>query len=88
MVLTPRGEYLLVRLEGRFKGVAMAADKRTDTFTSGIVVSFGSEVPEAEGAMLNKRVYFEDYKYGKEALQDSADYTFVHYNDVKGYENE
>jgi co-chaperonin GroES (HSP10) len=83
MDIIPLNGCLLVKLTGAYEFVA-SPDKKYDTKTSGIVVA-ADDI--ADIALLNHKVFFEEYKDGTIVDIDGVKHAFIKREDVRGYQH-
>ena len=82
--LHPINGCVLVELAESFQYVA-TPDKQYSTKTSGIVKAVSSEDQEI---LLEKKVYFEEYKDGTQIQMDDKTFAFIKNEDIRGYYGE
>lgn len=94
--LIPVNDCVLVRLEEQYNNF-QTRESKYDTRTHGIMVAahdLNKVLREFEGKptlivadLLNKRVYFEQYKEGERIKRDNELYCFIKLDDVTGFED-
>lgn len=88
---------VLVELEQSYKNVSIKEGKY-DTRTEGIVVAVpvGKNITLFEGKpiardsidfLLGKRVHFEEFREGARIKKNGKIYSFIKFEDIRGYEN-
>jgi co-chaperonin GroES (HSP10) len=82
--LHPINGCVLVELTESFQFVA-TPDKQYSTKTSGIVKAVSNEESEI---LLEKKVYFEEYKDGTQIEIDDKTFAFIKNEDIRGYYGE
>lgn len=86
--LHPLNDCVLVELKQSSKNFTVKEGKY-DTRTEGIVISIA---PGAGGTLVNdllgKRIHFEEFKEGARIKRDGKIYSFIKFEDIRGYENE
>ena len=89
MSLIPINNCVLIELADQYE-FAQTPDKEFSTKTSGYVVSVGTMVNEPgdiEG-LVGKRVWFESYQDDIKIERDGKTYTFVKFENIRGYEDD
>lgn len=86
--LTPVNDCVLVKLEDTHKNFN-TTESKYDTRTQGIIVNFGDMTNNSlmTHDLLNKRVYFEEYKEGARIKRDGELFCFIKISDIRGYED-
>lgn len=90
LALTPINDCVLVLLDR-----PAIKEGKYSSRTSGIVTAISnhshlSKVNYSTASdewMLNKRVYFEEYKEGGRVKKDGKEYSFIKLEDIRGYED-
>jgi len=80
--LHPINGCVLVELAESFQYVA-TPDKQYSTKTSGIVKKIATDLDIVD--IIDKKVYFEEYKDGTQFQIDDKSYAFIKYEDIRGY---
>lgn len=80
--LTPINDCVLVRLAHTDK-----KEGRYDTRTSGTVVATSKPLNDLGAILINRFVYFEEYKEGARIKRDGELFCFIKIEDVRGYED-
>ena len=83
--LVPINGNILVKLTESYANVAIP-DQKYATKTSGIVISMDSGLKDATD-LVGKKVYFESYKDDTNKEIDGQKYSFIKYDEVKGFSN-
>lgn len=82
--LTPINDCVLVELFDSYEYVA-TPDKQYSTKTTGIVLVVSKEEQEF---LLNRKVYFDEYKDGTQVKVDDKTYAFIKFEDIRGFYGE
>lgn len=84
LALIPINNHVLVRLGDKYDNFS-TIDAKYETRTNGIVQS----IPENSGCeyLVNKRVFFEEYKEGARIKRGGEQYCFIKIDDITGYED-
>lgn len=84
--LIPVNDCVLVKLDRTDK-----REGKYDTRTSGILINISESFSIPGGTktakLINKRVYFEEYKEGARIKRDGELFCFIKLEDVRGYED-
>lgn len=83
--LKPINGHVLVELADKYE-YAATPDVQYATKTSGIVRKLGEDDKPTHSELLNKRVWFKSYEDDVKLGEDDK-YTFIKYEDIKGYES-
>ena len=89
--LIPVNDCVLVKLEEQYGNFGIKEDKYASR-THGIVVSIPEEYVNLAGGtktqkLINKRVYWEEYKEGARIRKGNELFCFIKIEDIRGFED-
>lgn len=84
--LIPINDCVLVQLGQQYNNFAGGIEGKYDTRTNGVVVALPYETKGYE-YLLNKLVFFEEYKEGARIKREGEQYCFIKVDDLRGFED-